>query len=227
MDKPRLLDLFCCEGGASMGYVRAGFDVLGVDIAPQPRYPFEFVQADALGFLRWLVRSGSIRQFSAIHASPPCQEYSTLKSRKTRRYPDLLAPTREALMASGLPWIMENVATARMHHGVMLCGTALGLNVRRHRLFDSSHFLWPAGVCRHHPDNINIYGHACWTYRPDPLNIRRDTGKARAVRVLLAEGRCAFEVPWMSQQGASECIPPAYTEYLGKQLMNIIAANAA
>ena len=225
--QPRILDLFCCEGGAGMGYHRAGFEVVGVDIAPQPRYPFAFHQADAIAYLAGLIESGEIRQFDAIHASPPCQEYSTLKSRKTRQYPDLLAPMRQMLIASGLPWIMENVATAPMHQGVMICGTALGWNVRRHRLFDSSHLLYPPGLCRHHLDNVNIYGHACWTYRPDPSNVRADTGKARTYRVKLAEGRRAFDVPWMSQQGASECIPPAYTEWLGSQLLAVMAERAA
>lgn len=224
-NRPLILDLFCGEGGAAVGYHRAGFDVVGVDIQPQNRFPYRFLQADALSFLQWLIDSRAIQQFAAIHASPPCQRYSTLKSMTTHQYADLLASTRELLIASGLPWIVENVATAPMHQGIEVCGTALGLNVRRHRRFDSSHLLYGPGMCKHHPDNINIYGHACWTYQPNPADVRKDTGKARPMRVLLNAGREAFGVPWMSQQGASECIPPAYTEFLGRQLLVTIGAD--
>ena len=228
MSKPVLLDLFCCEGGAAMGYHRAGFEVIGVDIKPQKRYPFAFVQADALNYLAELVKSGRIRRFAAIHASPPCQEYSALKSLKTHTYPDLLAPTRDALMACGVPWIMENVATARMHHGVLICGTSLGLNVRRHRRFDSSHLLYPAGPCRHGPDNINVYGHNAWNYRPRSEEWRRTYKRTNAKQcpVPKAQAAVAFEAPWMSLHGLAECVPPAYTEWLGRQLIQIVRQAA-
>lgn len=227
MGKPLLLDLFCCEGGASAGYVRAGFDVLGIDITPQPRYPYRFLQADALGLLSWLIDSHAIRQFAAIHASPPCQRYSTLKSMTTHQYADLLAPTRELLMTSGLPWILENVATAPMHQGIEICGTALGLNVRRHRRFDSSHLLYGPGMCRHNPDNVNVYGHGAWNYRPrsDDPRIKHWTRKTQQCPLPVAAAKEAFEASWMTQHGLAECIPPAYTEFLGRQLLTVIPPN--
>src|SRR5690348_4826231 len=129
----RLLDLFCGGGAAAEGYHRAGFDeIVGVDINPQPHYPFTFIQADALTF--------PLDGFDAIHASPPCQDFAQTRyivSRRGREYPRLIAPTRERLIASGLPWIMENVEGAPLMNPVTLCGTALGLRVRRHRLFRS------------------------------------------------------------------------------------------
>ena len=227
MGKPLLLDLYCCEGGASAGYVRAGFDVVGVDIAPRKRYPYRFIQADAEALLSWLIDSGAIRQFAAIHASPPCQEYSALKSLKTHQYPDLLAPTRDLLMASGLPWILENVATAPMQQGIEVCGTALGLNVRRHRRFDASHLLYGPGRCQHSLDNVNVYGHGAWNYRPrsDDPRTKHWTRKTQQCPLPIAAAKAAFQAPWMTQHGLAECIPPAYTEFLGRQLMAVIETD--
>lgn len=223
MSKPLLLDLFCCQGGASAGYVRAGFDVVGVDITLQPRYPFAFRQADALDYLRRLMASGELARFAAIHASPPCQEYSTLKSMKTRQYPDLLAPTRELLMQTGLPWVLENVSTAKMAHGTVICGTALGLNVRRHRRFDASFLLWSPGPCRHQPDNINVYGHGVWNYRQrDEQHKHWQRQNSSQCPLTVAEGRAAFEVEWMTQHGMAECVPPAYTEWIGRQIRAVL-----
>lgn len=221
MQRPLLLDLFCCQGGASAGYVRAGFDVVGVDIAPQPRYPFTFIQADAMTYLAEVIASGEIHRFAALHLSPPCQEYSALKSLKTRQYPDLLAAARDLAIASGLPWILENVATAPMAQGVMICGTALGLNVRRHRLFDSSHLLYGPGPCRHDLDDINVYGHNAWNYRPRSEQWKRTYTRTNAKQcpVPVAQAKVAFQADWMTLAGLAECIPPAYTAWLGRQLL--------
>jgi len=106
-----LLDLFCKAGGAAMGYHRAGFDVIGVDIEPQPNYPFEFVQADAI---EYLIANG--RQFDAIHASPPCQAYSITQKLQGRKHPELIAPTRAALKHIGCPWVIENVPESPQYH---------------------------------------------------------------------------------------------------------------
>ena len=156
MPKPRLLDLFCGAGGCSVGYSRAGFDVVGVDNRPMPRYPFTFVQGDAL---EYLAAHGG--EFDAIHASPPCQRYSVLAAmHPDREYPDLLQPARELLEASGKPWVIENVETAPMEReanlfgfGVLLCGSMFGLGVprgylRRHRCFETS-FPVPQPACDH------------------------------------------------------------------------------
>lgn len=136
--RPRLLDLYCGAGGCSAGYHRAGFDVTGVDLRPMSRYPFPFIQADALEYLREHGNS-----FDAIHASPPCQRYTVARTihQSGERHPDLVAPTRELLLASGKPWIMENVVGAPMGCSVVLCGLMFGLRVLRHRLFEASFVL--------------------------------------------------------------------------------------
>jgi DNA (cytosine-5)-methyltransferase 1 len=144
----RLLDLFCGAGGAGMGYHRAGFEVVGVDIKPQPRYPFEFHRADALEYLNqhW-------REFDIIHASPPCQFYSraTKMNGTKHNHPDLLQPTIDALDATGKPYIVENVPGAPMKNYLMLCGTMFGLRVFRHRLFVTSpQIMFSPFSCNHH-----------------------------------------------------------------------------
>lgn len=176
----RLLDLFCCAGGSGEGYRRAGFEVTGVDIMPQPRYMAgrgTFIQADALEYLK---EHGA--EFDAIHASPPCQRYSSMtKGRwKDRQHPDLIAPTRDLLKAIGKPWIIENVPGAPLKYAVLLCGTMFGLQtpegsqLRRHRLFETS---FPLGVsfgeklvCRHNDGStIGVYGGGQHPDRRRPL----------------------------------------------------------
>lgn len=133
----RILELMCGAGGSAEGYARAGFEVVGVDIAPQPRFPFRFVQMDVFEFLhRFDVR----RHFDVIHASPPCQGYSSTQSLHTAIYPKLIKRTRRHLDAIGLPYVIENVEGARgaMHDPIRLCGSSFGLRVRRHRLFECS-----------------------------------------------------------------------------------------
>lgn len=137
-DRPRLLDLFCGAGGAAMGYHRAGFEVVGVDIKPQPRYPFEFIQYDALGFV-----ASHGKEFDAIHASPPCHEYSTATRHRKNRgitYPDLLPGTQKALRGIGKPYVIENVpgAKALLSDPMLLCGGMFDLGVMRHRYFEST-----------------------------------------------------------------------------------------
>ena len=139
MSRPKLLDLFCGAGGCSVGYHRAGFDVTGVDARPQPSYPFAFVQADALAYL-----GEHGREYDAVHASPPCQRYSIARRihGNGETHPDLLEPTRAALVSNGRPWIIENVPGAPVRFPVLLCGLMFGLRVFRHRLFESSVLLF-------------------------------------------------------------------------------------
>ncbi len=152
--KPRLLDLFCGAGGAAMGYHRAGFEVVGVDIAPQPNYPFEFVQMDALDCVAAM--SGLVG-LEAIHASPPCQAYSTLATlAPDNDYPDLYEPTRDLLEQTGLPWVIENVIGAPYRSGVVLCGSMFGLRIRRHRNFESNVLMF-APPCDHGWQSDRIY----------------------------------------------------------------------
>lgn len=219
---PRLLDLFCCEGGAAMGYSLAGFEVVGVDIVPQPRYPFEFVQADAL---EYVAEHG--RDFDAIHASPPCQAHSTITPDKSKHV-DLIPATRAALQATGLPYVIENVQGARgaLLDPVLLCGSTFGLGVRRHRLFESNVFI-PAMVCRHAEQGVpvGVYGDHADTHstRPD------GTSRGRKAHTL-EEAREAMGMPWASWHGCTQGIPPVFTEWIGAELVSILAdweANAA
>lgn len=211
----QLLDLFCKAGGCSVGYQRAGFDVVGVDIEPQKNYPFRFIQADALNL------PFDITEFDVIHASPPCQAYSVLAAmHPDRHYPDLVGATRKLLQASGRPFVIENVETAPLEaepglfglHGILLCGTAFGLGargmeLRRHRLFESN-VLLSAPPCRHRLKTIGVYGHG------------GHTGKHRmAYRKEASE---ALGIDWMNRDEMCQAIPPAYTEFIGVQLLKYI-----
>jgi DNA (cytosine-5)-methyltransferase 1 len=211
--RPRLLDLFCCEGGAGMGYHLAGFDVVGVDLAPQPRYPFEFVQGDALAYLE---QHG--REFDAVHASPPCQAYSALAVLSDLEHPALVPVTRAGLVAVGRPWIMENVPGAPMPAAVMLCGSMFGLGadcedgyhqLRRHRLFEHHPDVdaWPPYTCQHVGQPIGVYGGGGGA---------RSNGRYQARRT---EAATALGTPWMTKHGMTQAIPPAYTQHLGAALL--------
>lgn len=209
----RLLDLFCCAGGAGMGYSRAGFEVVGVDIAAQPRYPFEFVQADAIEFVK---EHG--HEFDAIHASPPCQAYTNAQKIMRNDHPELLEPTRAALNATGLPWVIENVPGAPLIEPIELCGGMFGLRTYRHRLFESSHAL-TAPAHRTHTHKVTKMGRP-----PRPDEFMHVVGNFSGV----AQARKAMGIGWMVRDELREAIPPAYTEYIGKQLMkHVIDSRSA
>lgn len=219
--KPRLLDLFCCEGGASKGYADAGFDVVGVDIESQERYPFPFVQADALDWLRQ-IRDGVVFDdavFDAIHASPPCQRYSKAQRIQGNDHPDLIAEVREALEATGLPYVIENVMDARdeLHDPHMLCGTMFGLRLYRHRLFECSFPYTPPLHGQHYLKQVKM-GRS-----PAPDQILQPVGNFAGV----AEAREAMGMPWASRDGLREAIPPAYTRSIGEQLLAHIELEVA
>jgi hypothetical protein len=204
--KPRLLDLFCGAGGAAMGYHRAGFEVVGVDINQQPNYPFDYHQGDALEYVRRLIlENDPSDDFDAIHASPPCQHYANVT--KWKGEPDdhaaLIEPTRELLEATGLPWVMENVRTPAIRADYMLCGTTLRLRVRRHRHFETN---WTGGM---------VMGHPC-QHSDDDYSF--DHGGKQPESVY----REAMGVEWMTVQESREAIPPAYTEYIGRHLFTKI-----
>lgn len=211
--KPKLLDLFSCAGGAAMGYHRAGFEVVGVDIDPQPNYPFTFIRADALS-----LTGGFIAEFDAIHASPPCQSYSDLAKRNGNadEWPRLIEPVREILQASGLPYIIENVEGAPLIDPVVLCGTMFpGLRVLRHRLFESN-FPLRAGVHGKHP---LVFTHdkrkAHYGKLDQNTSFVQVTGGGNCS---IANARDALGIDWMTKNELNESIPPAYTEFLGRQL---------
>ena len=195
--RPRLLDLFCGAGGAAMGYHRAGFDVVGVDINPQPHYPFTFHQGDAM---TW-----PLDGFDAIHASPPCQHYAAVTRWRGSRddHPDLLPAIRDRLDATGLPWVIENVPGAPMRADLVLCGSAFGLTVRRHRWFESNAGLFTMQhPCRHGRDLLAFMHKGERAYAD------------------------ALGCPWMGAHEAREAIPPAYTEHIGAQLLDHLRAAA-
>jgi DNA (cytosine-5)-methyltransferase 1 len=199
-----------------MGYHLAGFDVVGVDLLAKPRYPFEFHQGDALAYL---AEHGHL--FDAIHASPPCQDHSSLKSRAgDHGTAHLLPDTRAALIASGRPWIMENVVGAPMPNAVMLCGSMFGLGadcedgyrqLRRHRLFEHHPDVpaWPPYACDHRGPVVGVYGNGGGG----------DRNATRGYKANLAEASQALGIDWMGVYGQSQAIPPAYTEHLGAALL--------
>lgn len=220
---PRLLDLFCGEGGAGTGYARAGWDVVGVDSDERKleRYPYPRVHGDALDYLE---RYGSM--FDAVHASPPCKVHTDLAVlHPDAGHVDLVAPTRRLLQATGLPYVIENVEGAPLDNPMTLCGSQFGLEVdcrdgqrrwlRRHRLFESSVFLVPPGPCMH-PDGqpVGVYG----------------TGgggqQTRGYKAHPEEARQVMGMPWGSRDGVAQAIPPAFTQWIGAQLLEHLAVAA-
>lgn len=256
-DPPRLLDLFCGAGGAARGYQLADFYVTGVDHVPQPRYCGEaFVQADALTYV---AEHG--REYDAIHASPPCQGYSIMRNLpwlRDREYPLLITPTRDALVATGKPWVLENVMGAHLPAG-WLCGAMFGLPVYRHRAFETSFFWLQPGHPRHrqvikpgrrlgHRRAVPVYSAAedarGLASRPNrrgrvPVGFQTETGRHSlaawqrgngAQRPGVGVGHAAgwrdfaraLGVEWMDREGATQAIPPAYTHYLGVELLAVL-----
>lgn len=206
--RPRLLDLFCGAGGAAMGYHRAGFDVVGVDLNPQPHYPFTFVQDDAMTF--------PLEGFDAIHASPPCQYYSYMSACRpglAEKYPDLVMPTKARLREAGVPWVVENVPGSPLENPVTLCGHMFGLRLYRHRLFETS---FPMAQPFHpsHVTPASKAGH--WT----PGTIISVAGHVAPIR----EAREAMGIDWMPRNELAEAIPPAYTEYVGRQILEALCS---
>ena len=211
MRNPKLLDLFCGAGGCSVGYHRAGFDVVGVDLKRQPRYPYDFIQGDAIEYLK----TADLTEFSAIHASPPCQKYSMAQNAAKNRdaHPDLVGPVRESLRATGLPYVIENVVGAPMEYPILMCGLAFGLKVKRHRLFESNLMIFSPPCPSHDQDYFVIFGH-------EVRNRRKGAAAGRKNKI--AEGRAAMEIDWMSRGELSQAIPPAYTHHIGAQLLAVI-----
>ncbi len=227
--RPRLLDLFCGAGGAAVGYHRAGFDVVGVDIKDQPHYPFTFIRADALEVFNkdfWLL--GGVVDFDAIHASPPCQRYSDLAGRNGNAdaHPDLIGPVREWLEVIGLPYVIENVEGAPLIEPVTICGTSLflgiyGYRLRRHRLFESNLELRvPACECRYARRPVIDVSGGGPTHAP-----RKDGAGGRTYKGTADQARAVMGIDWMTKAELNEAIPPAYTELIGAQLLAHIRAT--
>jgi DNA (cytosine-5)-methyltransferase 1 len=214
--RPRLLDLFCGAGGAAVGYHRAGFDVVGVDIKPQPHYPFEFHVGDAM---TW-----PLDGFDAIHASPPCQDHMKTPHRK-HGTGWLLSATRKRLSESGIPWVIENVDGAEMRADYAICGCQVGLpKLRRVRYFEVS---WGpvadlfALPCHDHSQaSLSVVGHGTPTW------VREKWAKLHGRDPGIADYREAMGIDWMNRDELSQAIPPAYTEYIGTQLLAHLEVSA-
>jgi DNA (cytosine-5)-methyltransferase 1 len=198
-----------------MGYHRAGFDVIGVDKDTQPNYPFEFVQMDVFEYMLMVGRAG-LRTLDLIHASPPCQAYSSLGS-KDGRHPKLIAPTRELLRAVGVPFVIENIETARAEliNPIRLCGSAFGLHVRRHDVE-----VTPA-VCRHAEQGEirAYYGKKGWlAWSPKGAQVQK-VGRKPLLRGSVEQAPADMGIDWMTWDELREAIPPAYTEHIGKAFL--------
>lgn len=218
--KPLLLDLFCCAGGAGVGYSRAGFDVVGVDIVLRPNYPLPFIRADAM-----TLDPKFIALFDAIHASPPCQSYSDLAKRNGNGddWPRLVEPVRDMLIASGRPYVIENVEGSPLLNPVVLCGTMFpGLRVLRHRLFEAN-FEIKSPPHRKHPKVHTFDKRKSHFGKTDEWrDFVQVTGGGNCT---LAAARDAMGIDWMTKGEINEAIPPAYTELIGRQLIAILAAG--
>jgi DNA (cytosine-5)-methyltransferase 1 len=220
--RPLLLDLFCGAGGAAMGYHRAGFDIIGVDIEPQPNYPFTFRQHDAIRYLFGVVDRARIdgqSPYAAIHASPPCHDHSALSARwGANGTGSLLQHTRELLSECGLPWIIENVPGAPMRADYKLCGCMFGLpGLRRERWFETSwHAYALRSPCSHTGQTVTVTGHPGGSSLRDG---RRGFGDTAA-------WKRAMGIDWMTGKEMAQAIPPAYTEYIGAQLLDAIEVAA-
>jgi DNA (cytosine-5)-methyltransferase 1 len=225
--RPRLLDLFCGAGGAAMGYHKAGFDVVGVDIAPQPNYPFKLIQDDArdVVFMAW-------QGYDAIHASPPCQAFTAYRrTGNVGVYPDLIAEVRELLNATELPWVIENVEGAPLHDPIVICGSQFDppMDIRRHRLFESNVQLeppmWP---CRHKLQAAKRFpGGRSKEQGGSNRHPARMTIEVGTWDIPLAVQQAAMGIDWMTLEELSEAIPPAYTEFIGRQLLAHIRQGVA
>lgn len=219
MSKPKLLDLFSGAGGCAVGYDRAGFDVLGVDLVPHPEYPYFFIQENALRTLGRLLTQPAFK-VDAVHASPPCPRYSVATPKANRdKHPDLIGPVREMLRVWGGPYVIENVVGAPLESPVRYCGSSFGLGVRRHRLFESNVPL-VAPECDHASQSQvwGVYGDHGDRRGPVPRpNGASRGGKARDT----AHAREVMGIDWMTEwHDLADAIPPAYTEHIGRQLMS-------
>lgn len=202
--RPLLVDLFCGAGGAAMGYFRAGFDVVGVDIKPQPRYPFPFYLADAMEV--------PLTGAAVVHASPPCQGYSATARLSGRAFGGLVEPLRARLQAWGGVYVIENVVGAPLVRSLMLCGGMFGLRSYRHRWFESNVYL----LGQPHPKH---------TIRVSKMGVRRRAQWDAGLHALVVghcgtfHGPTSMGIDWMRAYELAQAIPPAFTEYIGSQLM--------
>ena len=219
--KPRILDLFCGAGGAGVGYARAGFEVFGVDIAPQDHYPFDMDVGDVFEWIDEYRAGGNGQDFDIIHASPPCQHYSSTRNLHDAEYPDLIDRLRETFDFMGMPYIIENVVGAPLLNPIKLCGSMFGLRVRRHRLFETSVPI-PALLpqCNHSEQGpvVTVAGGG-----PNPASFNRPAGGGPHRKPKdMADAFDAMGIDWpMTRAEINEAIPPAYTQWLGERILEL------
>ncbi|WP_438306583.1 DNA methylase (plasmid) [Streptomyces sp. HUAS TT11] len=215
MKRPRVLDLFCCAGGAAMGYHLAGFEVVGVDIQPRPNYPFRFIQGDALDAMREMCQ-----EFHLVHASPPCQRHTALTkgTNRGREYADFLDEMRELCLWYGVDWVIENVPGAPMRADLNLCGEMFDLGVIRHRQFEIGWIGSPPArqpVHRRHRGPVRGWRHGVYRDGPYIAAYGKGGGKGN-----VAEMQQAMGITWTSvHEELTEAIPPAYTAYIGREFL--------
>lgn len=217
MIRPLLLDLFCCAGGAATGYHRAGFDIIGVDISPQPRYPFPFVQADALRSLE----TWDLSRFAAIHLSPPCQDHMRARTFAARGTGWMLGAARRVLAdRASVPWVIENVPGAPLRADYRLCGCMFGLpHLKRERWFETSwHAFELRTACSHRDGTMSVTG-----TNPGSRTEKRTFGHWPTRQ----DWQRAMGIDWMTNRELTQAIPPAYTEHIGHQLIEHIGALEA
>ena len=217
----RLLDLYCGAGGAAVGYHEMGFEVVGVDIAPQPNYPFSFIQEDVLTLDQCFLAS-----FDAIHASPPCQAYSDLAARNRNgdAWPRLIEPTRDLLTTVGKPYVIENVDGAPLRDYIVLCGTMFpGLRVLRHRLFEANFAIHPPRHGKHPRVHTHDRRKAHFGKTDERYDFVQVTGGGNCSVAVAKE---AMGIDWMTKRELNESIPPAYTRLIGGALVSKLIADA-
>ena len=218
MSKPLLLDLFCGAGGAAMGYHRAGFDIVGVDHKLQPNYPFEFILADAMEYSLEYSWGHMVGGFDVVHASPPCQAYVQRNKHLQTGHPKLIAPMRAKLRKWGGVYVIENVLPEVLVTPMRICGTALGLGVIRHRFFEIPS-LAAFDISCVHQGTVSEGDYAA-VYARGGKGPRR--GKGNRDPGPLGEGPNwgeAMGIDWMTDKELTQAIPPAYTEYIGRELI--------
>lgn len=225
MRRPRLLDAYCCAGGASVGYERAGFDVEGVELNPRPDYPFKQYEGDAVAFIR---EHG--HKYDVIVGSPPCQAHTTLTKGNRGRgwsdeHVDLIAATRDAMIEADRPYVIENVMGARSQlvNPIMLCGLSFGLRVFRHRLFESNVMLTAPEHPSHKGRRVAGWRHGV-KHEGDMVAVYGDGGGKGSV----ADWQAAMGIDWTADKVClAEAIPPAYTEWIGTQLLAQVRGEVA
>ncbi|MFC8493262.1 DNA methylase [Streptomyces sp. NPDC057235] len=228
--QPLLLDLFCCAGGAAMGYRRAGFDIVGIDIAPRPNYPFTFVRADALEYLAGLIATGEIERFALVHTSPPCQAGCALTVGTNRSkgwggtHVDLVPPTRVLLEASGLPYVIEQPnGRAEIRKDLTLCGEQFSLGVLRHRNFELGRWSVARPVHPKHRGRVRGWRHGEFFDGPYVAAYGNGGGKPSVPELQTAMG-----ITWTDvREELTEAIPPAYTHWIGTQFLAQVRAGVA